>query len=138
MRKRSRLFIDTSFSLKTNAGIALKYLQSEDMNSRDGIKVALACLFAPLGYAFNGASINEVKAKCSQSRTTFETYMKLALDRADLNNQESVDQQRSDDNNVQANQSHDHNVQDFSSQDKFTDSDLSLPKNKINFDMEAL
>ena len=73
-----RLKIDTTFSEKKGAGIALEYLSSGEISLRGGIEIALSCFFAPIGAAVGGATLSEVQARCELSRMQFETYMNLA------------------------------------------------------------
>lgn len=79
---RSRLNIDTTFIDSKGAGIATKYLNSGEITVRDGIEVAISCVFTPLGLASQGGTIEEVERLIEISRTQFETYMSLAVCRA--------------------------------------------------------
>ncbi len=78
-----RININTSFSENKSAGIAAKYLNKGEISLRNGLELAISCLFSPLGSADDGATLAEVKARCEVSRTVFETYMRLALSRVD-------------------------------------------------------
>ena len=78
-----RININTSFSENKSAGIAAKFLNSGEIFLRDGIEIAISCLFAPLGAAVEGASPSAVKKRCEISRMQFETYMNLAMSRAE-------------------------------------------------------
>lgn len=73
--------IDTTFSDNISAGVAAKYLNSGEIFLRDGVEIAISCLFAPIGAAVEGETRAEVEARCEVSRMQFETYMKLALSR---------------------------------------------------------
>ena len=86
--KQVKLKIETSFSENRGAAIAVEYLNSGEITLRDGLEVALSCLFAPLGAAAKGASQSEVKSRREISRTIFETYMNLAMSRAEVNETE--------------------------------------------------
>ncbi len=73
-----RLKIDTTFLENKGAGIAVKYLNQEEIPLRDALGLALSCLFSPIGAAETGASQSEVEARIKISRIQFETYMNLA------------------------------------------------------------
>ncbi len=75
---QARLNINTSFSTEKGAGIAMKYLNQEEIPIRDALGLALSCLFSPIGAAETGASQSEVEARIKISRIQFETYMNLA------------------------------------------------------------
>ncbi len=87
--KQVKLKIETSFSENRGAAIAVEYLNSGEITLRDGLEVALSCLFAPLGAAAKGASQSEVKSRREISRTIFETYMNLAISRAEIEETET-------------------------------------------------
>ncbi|MDJ0575415.1 MAG: hypothetical protein QNJ65_09660 [Xenococcaceae cyanobacterium MO_234.B1] len=76
--RQARLNINTSFSTEKGAGIAMKYLNKEEIPLRDALGLALSCLFSPIGAAETGASQSEVEARIKISRIQFETYMNLA------------------------------------------------------------
>ncbi len=80
--RQVRLKIDTSFAESKNAAIAIEYLNSGEIFIRDGLEIALSCLFSPLGAAASGESPSQVQLRCELSRTQFETYMTLAINRA--------------------------------------------------------
>lgn len=88
-----KLNINTSFSINKGAGLAMKYLNSGEIPLRQGIELALSCLFAPLGVAIIGGSIDDVKDRCELSRSLFEAYINLALQRADLKEANSSHEQ---------------------------------------------
>ena len=73
--------IDTTFSENISAGMAAKYLNSREILLRDGIEIAISCLFAPIAAAVEGATLSEVEEQCKKSRIQFETYMSLAMSR---------------------------------------------------------
>ncbi len=79
--RQIKLKINTTFSENISAGIAAKYLNSEEIVTRDGIEMAISCLYAPIGAAVNGATRDEVEERCKLSRTLLETYINLALTR---------------------------------------------------------
>lgn len=81
MRQIKLKLFPTTFSENIAAGIAAKYLNSGEIVVRDGIEIAISCLFAPLGAAIEGASREEVEERCEISRTLLETYISLALTR---------------------------------------------------------
>ena len=80
--RQVRLKIDTSFAESKNAAIAIEYLNSGEIFIRDGLEIALSCLFSPLGAAASGESLSQVRLRCELSRAQFETYMTLAINRA--------------------------------------------------------
>lgn len=86
--ERVRLSIETSFNQSQNAAIAAKYLKEGEIPMKEGIEIALSCLFAPLGAASEGASVERIKSLIQTSRVQFETYMNLAL--CQLENQSDV------------------------------------------------
>ncbi len=81
--------MNTSFSTQKGAGIGMKYPNSGEIRARDGVEVAIACLFAPIGAALEGATLSEVKARREISRSIFETYMNLAISRAEIEETET-------------------------------------------------
>ena len=58
-----RLKIDTTFLENKGAGIAVKYLNQEEIPLRDALGLALSCLFSPIGAAETGASQSEVESR---------------------------------------------------------------------------
>ncbi len=82
--KQYRVKVDTTFSENKSAGVGARYINSGEMTIRDAIEIACTCLFAPIGGAAAGESISKVKARQEISRTIFETYMSLALSRAEV------------------------------------------------------
>lgn len=81
MPKQYRLKLDTKFVESIPAGLAAKFLNSGEIDLRAGVEIAIACLFAPLGAAIDGASQSEVEKLIAVSRTQMETYFVLALSR---------------------------------------------------------
>ena len=77
--RQIRLKIDTTFSSNKGAGIAINYLNSGEIPLRNGLDLALSCLFSPIGAAIAGASQSEVESRIEMSRTQFELYVNLAL-----------------------------------------------------------
>lgn len=87
--RQVRLKIDTSFAESKNAAKAVEYLNSGEILLRDGLEIALSCMFSPIAAAAEGASLSEIKQRCEVSRTQFETYMNLAMSRAEVLNSHS-------------------------------------------------
>jgi len=58
--------------------LGLRYLHSIGSPIRDGVKVAIACLYSPLGAAVEGQSLQRVRLRIGASRGSFEAYMALA------------------------------------------------------------
>jgi hypothetical protein len=85
MSKQYRLKLDTKFVESIPAGLAAKFLNSGEIDLRAGVEIAIACLFAPLGAAIDGASPSEVERLIAASRTQTETYFALALSRCQKN-----------------------------------------------------
>jgi hypothetical protein len=85
MVKRYPLKIDTTFIESKPAGLAAKFLNSGEIHPRAGVEIALACLFAPLSAAIDGAPQSEVERLIAVSRTQMETYFALALSRCPKN-----------------------------------------------------
>ncbi len=97
--RQIRVNIDTTFSEHRPAGIGAKYLNSGEIRARDGVELAITCLFTPIGAAMEGATLSEIKQRQEIARTIFETWMNLATSRAELNEEEkrlSVEAQLSD------------------------------------------
>ncbi|WP_250126315.1 hypothetical protein [Chroococcidiopsis sp. CCMEE 29] len=90
MPKQYPLKIDTTFIETKPAGLAAKYLNSGEIQPRAGVEVAISCLFAPLGAAINGASRQEVEGLVAASRTQFEVFCALALNRCQENSYSNV------------------------------------------------
>jgi hypothetical protein len=89
MPKQHPLKIDTTFIETKPAGLAAKYLNSGEIHSRAGVEIAIACVFAPLGAAIDGASRDRVEQLIAASRTQIETYFALALNRCAFDKSES-------------------------------------------------
>lgn len=89
MPKQHPLKIDTTFVETKPAGLAAKYLNSGEIHSRAGVEIAIACVFAPLGAAIDGASRERVEKLIAASRTQIEIYFALALSRCPENFDES-------------------------------------------------
>ena len=81
MPKRIRVKVDTTFVETGLAGKGARYLKSEGITVRDGIQLAIGCLFGPLGAVIDGASRTEVEQIGERSRAQLETYINLALNR---------------------------------------------------------
>ena len=97
--RQIRVNIDTTFSEHRPAGIGARYLNSGEIRARDGVELAITCLFTPIGAAMEGATLSEIKQRQEIARTIFETWMNLATSRAELNEEEkrlSVEAQLSD------------------------------------------
>jgi ABC-type arginine transport system permease subunit len=85
MSKQYRLKLDTKFIESIPAGQAAKFLNSGEIDLRTGVEIAIACLFAPLGAAIDGATQSEVERLIAISHTQMETYFALALSRCQNN-----------------------------------------------------
>jgi len=85
MSKQYRLKLDTKFVESIPAGLAAKFLNSGEIDLRAGVEIAIACLFAPLGAAIDGASQSEVEKLIAASHTQMETYFALARSRCQNN-----------------------------------------------------
>jgi hypothetical protein len=85
MPKQYSLKIDTTFIETKPAGLAAKYLNSGEIHPRAGVEIAISCLFGPLGAALNGAGRQEVESLIAASRTQFEVFCALALNRCSEN-----------------------------------------------------
>ncbi|NJO94388.1 MAG: hypothetical protein HC820_08725 [Hydrococcus sp. RM1_1_31] len=85
MSKQYRLKLDTKFIESIPAGQAAKFLNSGEIDLRTGVEIAIACLFAPLGAAIDGASLSEVERLIAISHTQMETYFALARGRCQRN-----------------------------------------------------
>ena len=83
--RQIRVKIDTTFSEHRPAGIGAKYLNSGEIRARDGVELAITCLFTPIGAAMEGATLSEIKQRQEIARTIFETWMNLATSRAEVN-----------------------------------------------------
>ena len=97
--RQIRVNIDTTFSEHRPAGIGARYLNSGEIRVRDGVELAITCLFTPIGAAMEGATLSEIKQRQEIARTIFETWMNLATSRAEVNEEEkrlSVEAQLSD------------------------------------------
>lgn len=81
MPKQIPVKIDTTFIDTKPAGLAAKYLNSGEIDLRAGVEIAISCLFAPLGAVINGANRQEVEGIVAASRTQFEVFCALALNR---------------------------------------------------------
>ena len=90
MPKQYPLKIDTTFRETKPAGLAAKYLNSGEIDLRAGVEIAISCLFAPLEAAINGASCQEVEGIIAASRTQFEVFSALALNRCQENSYSNV------------------------------------------------
>lgn len=90
MPKQYPLKIDTTFRETKPAGLAAKYLNSGEIDPRAGVEIAISCLFAPLGAAITGASSQEVEGIVAASRTQFEVFCALALNRCQENSYSDV------------------------------------------------
>ena len=135
--KQVKLKIDTSFSENRDAARAILYLKSGEINLRDGIEISLACLFAPIGAAVAGASQSEVKTKCEMSRTIFETYMNLAMSRAELREEDkSLSVETKLLNSTTHNNADTSNLSSPSQSEEKREGDKSPTLTKINFDEE--
>jgi hypothetical protein len=75
------LEVSTRFSETTRAGRAAGYLNSGEIDQRTGIEIAIACLFAPLREAQEGANEEEIEDSIAESQTQWEHYMQMALSR---------------------------------------------------------
>lgn len=89
--KQYRIRIDTTFSENKSAGVGARYLNSGELTKRDAIEIACTCLFAPVGGANAGESLEKIKARQAVSRAIFETWMCLALSRAEIGECEAAD-----------------------------------------------
>jgi len=83
--RQIRVNIDTTFSEHRPAGIGARYLNSGEIRVRDGVELAITCLFTPIGAAMEGATLSEIKQRQEIARTIFETWMNLATSRAEVN-----------------------------------------------------
>jgi hypothetical protein len=70
--------ISTRFSDSTRAGRAAGYLNSGEIDKRTGVEIAIACLFAPLREAQEGATRKEIEQSIATSQALWEGYMNLA------------------------------------------------------------
>ena len=70
--------VSKRFSESTRAGQGAGYLNSGEIDKSTGIEIAIACLFAPIRLAQEGATEDEIKDTIAASRTSFEHYMNLA------------------------------------------------------------
>ena len=83
--RQIRLNINTKFSENKGAAIGARYLNSGEIRARDGVELAITCLFTPIGAAMEGATLSEIKQRQEIARTIFETWMNLATSRAEVN-----------------------------------------------------
>ena len=81
-----RSMVQHSFSVTVTAdstsglGRAMEYLTSGILPTQDGVKIAVGCVFGPLGSAIAGRSLEEVEADIELARVQFESFMNLARD----------------------------------------------------------
>lgn len=78
------------------AQLGLRYLHSGGSPVQNGVKVAIACLYSPLGAAVDGQSLQQVRLKVGASRGSFEAYMVLATSRTKDSLAGSTQKQRVD------------------------------------------
>ena len=89
--KQYKVKINTTFSENKSAGVGARYLNSGEITARNAIEIACTCLFAPIGGATAGESLEKVKARQAVSRAIFENYMNLALSRVEISESELED-----------------------------------------------
>lgn len=78
------------------AQLGLEYLQSIGNPVRNGVKIAIACLYTPLGAAVDGQSLQRVRLAIGASQGSFEAYMALAALSSLKNGAESLPQHQFD------------------------------------------
>lgn len=87
-KKANRLKIDeginTTFVAHSPQGEAVAYLNSGELDQRNGVGLAIAALFSPLGAVQKGCNQSEVKARIEECRRIAEGYWQSALVRAEL------------------------------------------------------
>lgn len=88
MSKSNRLRIDQGFSTTfvghSPQGEAVAYLNSGELDQRNGVGLAIAALFSPLGAMQQGCSQSEVRARIEECRRIAEGYWQSALVRAEI------------------------------------------------------
>lgn len=72
------LQVDLNRLESRTAQLGLRYLHLLGDPLRNGVKVAIACLYSPLGAAVEGQSPENVRLRVGASRGSFEVYMALA------------------------------------------------------------
>lgn len=70
--------IDLSTFRTQMAQLSLGYLHASGHPVSDRVKVAVACLYSPLGAAIDGESLQAIRLRVKASQGSFETYMVLA------------------------------------------------------------
>lgn len=81
--KRVKFNLNTTFITSLKIGKVIEYLNKENIPLRDAIEIALTCFYYPLAAASKGESIEQIKASIETSRAQFETYIGLAVSRAE-------------------------------------------------------
>jgi hypothetical protein len=81
--------VDTDFILDSPEGYGAWYLKQGEIEPRRGVALGLRILFAPLGAAMMGQSLEQVETLILSSERYFEDFMRQAREQAQCNRRSS-------------------------------------------------
>jgi hypothetical protein len=81
------LQMQTTFAEDTPEGLGAWYLKQGEIDQRRGVALGLRTLFAPVGAAMKGQSLEQVELLIMSAERSFEDYMRRAREQAQYHHQ---------------------------------------------------